>query len=683
MSLFSTSYVVKPKIEDLIDIEELTQLFSNFYAATKFPVGMLDLQGNLIIEIGWQTMCTKFHRKHPEMLDNCRISDETFQGSINQKNYHIQKCKNGLVDIAIPIKLEGSHLANLFFGQFYWEGEKPSEETIRQTAQKYNFDEQAYLEAFRKVPAYSRNEIEKVVHFYQSLVNMITKMGSANLQLKQSGDYLTEIYNSTAAAIFIFDVEGDGIFRFRGLNPAHEKASGMKSIDVEGKTIDELSHIIPKEAITDIKKRYQRCVDAGKQIEYEEMIPMLGEDHWWLTTLTPLKDTSGKIVRIMGSAIEISELKNTQQLLEDHKTNLEKLVEEKQSKLIAQNNELQKEIEEKAAIEEELRASNEELQQEIEERATIEEELKASNELLEEEIVERKRTQQLNEKLIFDLGERVKEMRCINMINEFIEDDRLTIQQILEKTAQVIPKSFRLPTKTFCRINFNDQVFESNPFRETGIKEHELLYNNELPVGFMEVFLDMETSGFDSVFLEEETNLIENIASILSQAITKIFAIHELEENEEKFHKFFNEIPYPLCHIDESGKFIEANKSFTKNLGYTLDDVPDIDAWWKKACPDPDYRMWAIENWSRAIDKSIETGESIEPKVYEVTVKPEKPKNLLLAVLSSEKKFWLHFLMYRNEKNMRRNCLRQKGLMMSPSTAFPVFFTCITVMANW
>ncbi len=405
----------------------------------------------------------------------------------------------------------------------------------------------------------------------------------------------------------------------------------MISKDVEGKTVDELSDIIPREAIAEIKKRYQQCVDTGTQIEYEEMIPMLGKDHWWLTTLTPQKNDSGEIFRIIGSAIEISELKNTQQLLEDHKTNLEKLVEEKQSELIVQNNNLQKEIEEKAAIEEELRASNGILQQEIEERASIEEELKTSNELLEEEIVERKKTQQLNEKLIFDLGERVKEMRCINKINQFIEDDRLTIQQILEKTVQVIPTSFRLPTKTFCRIKFNDQVFESNPFKETGLKEHELLYNNELPVGFMEVFLDMETSGFDSVFLEEETNLIDNIAGNLSQAITKIFAINELEENEKKFHKFFNEIPYPLCHVDESGRFIEANKSFTKHLGYALDDVPNIDAWWRKAYPDSEYRMWVIENWNRAIEKSIETGESIEPKVYEVTCKNGETKKFIVG----------------------------------------------------
>ncbi len=257
MSLFSTSYVAKTNIEDLIDIEELTQLFSNFYAATKFPVGMLDLQGNIIIEIGWQNMCTKFHRKHPEMLDNCRISNEPFQGSINQKNYHIQKCKNDLVDIVIPIKLEGSHLANLFFGQFYWEGEKPSEEIIRKTAQKYNFDAQDYLEAFRKVPAYNRDEVEKVVNFYQSLVTMITKMVSANLQLRQSEALQQILLDATDDTIALIEPSGTIL----KINTCGAKRFKQNIEDLIGKNAYDL---LPPELKKLRKKNIDKVFKTGK-----------------------------------------------------------------------------------------------------------------------------------------------------------------------------------------------------------------------------------------------------------------------------------------------------------------------------------------------------------------------------------------------------------------------------------
>jgi polar amino acid transport system substrate-binding protein len=36
---------------------------------------ILDVSGKILVAIGWQDICTKFHRYHPDTLKNCIESD--------------------------------------------------------------------------------------------------------------------------------------------------------------------------------------------------------------------------------------------------------------------------------------------------------------------------------------------------------------------------------------------------------------------------------------------------------------------------------------------------------------------------------------------------------------------------------------------------------------------------------
>ena len=317
------------RLGDLIDTSELQDLLHDFYETTGMPATILDQDGNVLISISSSDMGTDYFWKHTEMNENIRETDQKILSRTKQHKYLVYKYKNGMIDVAIPIIIEGNHLANLLFGQFYWENERPSEEQIKQQTQRYGLDEKRYLEAFRKVKSYKKADIEKILNFYMSLVKIIVKMAGDNLQLKASHELIDDIYHASEAALFIIDVENGGTFRFRRLNPAHEKISGMKSKDVEGKTLEELYPMIPKNALRAIRKNYQKCLDTGHTIEYEEMIPMMGKEVWWLTKLTPLKNPEGKIYRIIGSSLEITGMKKTQHELEKHQSHLFDLAEEK------------------------------------------------------------------------------------------------------------------------------------------------------------------------------------------------------------------------------------------------------------------------------------------------------------------------------------------------------------------
>lgn len=62
-------------------------------------------------------------------------------------------CKNGLRDTAVPIVVAGRHLATLFLGQFFYEGEAPDRQFFLTQARAVGFNEAEYLAALDRVPA--------------------------------------------------------------------------------------------------------------------------------------------------------------------------------------------------------------------------------------------------------------------------------------------------------------------------------------------------------------------------------------------------------------------------------------------------------------------------------------------------------------------------------------------------
>jgi ligand-binding sensor protein len=133
---------------------------------------ILDLEGKILSKSGWRRICTEFHRVNCETAANCTISDtELSRKAGENEKYHLYKCLNGLIDVAVPIRIKGEHVANLFSGQFFFEG--PDVRDFKQQAQRYGFDEAAYLRALKEVPVVSKEKVEETKNFLLSITQMI------------------------------------------------------------------------------------------------------------------------------------------------------------------------------------------------------------------------------------------------------------------------------------------------------------------------------------------------------------------------------------------------------------------------------------------------------------------------------------------------------------------------------
>lgn len=103
--------------------------------------------------------------------------------------------------------------------------------------------------------------------------------------------------------------------------------------------------------------------------------------------------------------------------------------------------------------------------------------------------------------------------------------------------------------------------------------------------------------------IEEIENLSKNITS-MADAVLEREA--RLRENEARFRTLVENIPQGIALIGEDERFIVINPAFSRMFGYALQDVPTIEAWWQRTCPDDDVRARKIQKWKAQVQAANE-----------------------------------------------------------------------------
>jgi signal transduction histidine kinase/CheY-like chemotaxis protein len=166
---------------EIFDIPTLTRLCQRFTELHGAVVALLDLEGNVHVATGWKDICTRFHRVCAASAERCTESDTVLAGQLEAgQRYNLYQCKNGLVDVAVPVVVEGEHVGNLFTGQFLLEA--PDLERFRAQARAFGFDEQAYLEALGRVPIFDRDEVRRTMNFLVELTEVVGELGVERLR---------------------------------------------------------------------------------------------------------------------------------------------------------------------------------------------------------------------------------------------------------------------------------------------------------------------------------------------------------------------------------------------------------------------------------------------------------------------------------------------------------------------
>ncbi len=307
---------------EIVDIAELKALCESFTTITGAVTAVLELDGQILVATGWQDICTRFHRCHPDSAKRCVESDTTLATQLRQgKPYNVYQCRNGLVDIAVPINIDGEHVANFFTGQFFFH--QPDRDFFIRQAEEFGFDQAEYLTALDKTPIFSSEQIQHVMEFLTRLAKVIGEMGLARMKLQQANQALQEsaaIINSSddgiigktlAGVITSWNPGAEAIFGYPAKEAIGHPMTMLFPKGMEHEEADILSSIARGEKVAHFETR--RVRRDGSVIDVS-------------ATISPICDESGKIVGASKIVRDITEQKRVRKVLAQERGMLQTLI---------------------------------------------------------------------------------------------------------------------------------------------------------------------------------------------------------------------------------------------------------------------------------------------------------------------------------------------------------------------
>lgn len=169
----------------------------------------------------------------------------------------------------------------------------------------------------RKEAAIALNELNeklesKVSQRTAQLHLEIEERKRVEAKLREREQFLRGIWEGVAQIILVLDVLANGEFCYVACNRAFARISLIPWEKMEGRTIKE---VLTPDMAALWNQRYRECMEAGETISIEECFVYEGVETWWLTTLSPLRDENGRIVRIVAAATDISDRKQAEEEL--------------------------------------------------------------------------------------------------------------------------------------------------------------------------------------------------------------------------------------------------------------------------------------------------------------------------------------------------------------------------------
>ncbi len=151
------------------------------------------------------------------------------------------------------------------------------------------------------------------------------------------------------------------------------------------------------------------------------------------------------------------------------------------------------------------------------------------------EIVNQKRIEESLQKTTHDLNERVKELSCLYNISKLVENDDLSIDEILQGIVNLISHSWQYPENTCARIKLTDRSIRTTNFQETKWVQSQKIIVNKEHVGFIQVFLiEAEPNKDKEPFLAEEQHLLDAIAERIGRIIERTLFHEQLQKSHEE-----------------------------------------------------------------------------------------------------------------------------------------------------
>ncbi|MCB1182687.1 PocR ligand-binding domain-containing protein [bacterium] len=299
----------------ILDEQRIQSIMDDFHALTGMVTAILDLDGNVLEATGWQDLCTKFHRVHPVTSRNCTESDLALAGGLAPGQFADYHCRNGLRDVVTPLYIRGRHVGNIFTGQFFYDDDEVDEADFAARAREHGFDVDAYMEAFRRIPRYSRETIAHLMGFLVRMTEHISQIGLANQELareirvrqeaeagvREGRAQLQAVVHAIPDLVWMKDP--DGVYLL--CNERFEQFFGAPASAILGRT--DADFLTPAE-VEFFRGHDRRAMERGRPTMNIEEVVFKADGHRETleTVKTPIRDEQGRVTGVLGIGRDIT-----------------------------------------------------------------------------------------------------------------------------------------------------------------------------------------------------------------------------------------------------------------------------------------------------------------------------------------------------------------------------------------
>ncbi len=318
------------KFSEIVDITIMQELLDSFAPLYPVATALLDVDGNILASSNWRRICTMYHRVNPTTSQRCLESDTALANGLNeQKEYNVYKCKNGLVDVAFPIIIDGKHLANFFIGQFLFE--KPDREYFTDQAKKFGFDTGEYLEALNEVEVISESKIKDLLKYFAKEVNILGMLGKANFEAQYANHRLeqrvkertAELERSNTLLKKSQEIANLGIWELDVVNNSlswSDETFEIIEMDKEkfGASYEAFIEAIHPDDREMVAKAYENSLVTKEKYQITHRLLMIdGRIKWVEEQCETEFDSDGRPLRSIGTIYDISRRKEVEELLQE------------------------------------------------------------------------------------------------------------------------------------------------------------------------------------------------------------------------------------------------------------------------------------------------------------------------------------------------------------------------------